>query len=206
MRALPNMTVIDVADAGEVSAVVEQIVDLDGPVYLRLKRGETPVIFDESYTLNLKRATVVKPGGDVVVVASGMMLAPAVKATEVAADAGVDVGLVYAPVIKPLDAATILDAVAGSKGVITAENHSVIGGLGSAVAEAMAEAGLGVKLRRVGVQDVFATAGSRPYLFKEFGLSARALAEAIWELAQAKMPLPVFAEVSEERPGVHEPV
>lgn len=206
MRALPNMTVIDLADAGEVSAVVGQIVDLDGPVYLRLKRGEIPLIFDEGYSLNLKRATVVKPGGDVVVVASGMMLAPAVKATEVAADAGVDVGLVYAPVIKPLDAATILDAVAGSKGVITAENHSVIGGLGSAVAEAMAEAGLGVKLRRVGVQDVFATAGSRPYLFKEFGLSARALAEGIWELAQAEVPLPVFAEVTEERPGVHEPV
>lgn len=206
MRALPNMTVIDVADAGEVSAVVGEIVDLEGPVYLRLKRGEIPVIFDEGYSLSLERATVLSEGGDVVVVASGMMLAPAIKATDVAQQVGLDVGLVYVPVIKPLDAATILEAASGKRGVITAENHSVIGGLGSAVAEVMAEAGLGVPLRRIGVQDVFATSGSRPYLFKEFGLSARALAETIWELSGADVPLPLFAEVTEERPGVHEPV
>lgn len=206
MRVLPNMTVIDVADAGEVSAVVEEIVDLEGPVYLRLKRGDIPVIFDEGYTLSLGQATVIKPGGEVVVVASGMMLAPAIKATEVAADAGIDVGLVYVPVLKPLDSDTVLEAANGAKGIITAENHSVVGGLGSAIAEAMAEAGFGVPLRRIGVQDVFATAGSRPYLFKEFGLSSRAIAERIWELSGATSQMPVFAEVTEERPGVHEPV
>ena len=206
MRSLPNMTVIDVADANEVSAVVEEIVDLDGPVYLRLKRGEIPVIFDEGYSLSLEQATVIKPGGEVVVVASGMMLAPAIKAIEVAADAGVDVGLVYVPVIKPLDSGSILKTAGKAKGIITAENHSVVGGLGSGVAEAMAEAGLGVPLRRVGVQDVFAIAGSRPYLFKEYGLSSRAIVERIWELSETGTPLPVFAEVTEERPGVHEPV
>lgn len=206
MRSLPNMTVIDVADSGEVSAVVEEIVDLDGPVYLRLKRGEIPVIFDDSYSLSLDEATVIRPGGEVVVVASGMMLAPAIKAAQVAGDAGVDVGLVYVPVIKPLDSVTILEAARGSRGVVTAENHSIIGGLGSAVAEVMAEAGLGVPLRRIGVQDVFATAGSRPYLFKEFGLSARALAETVWGLTGTSAPLPEFAEVTEERTGVHEPV
>jgi transketolase len=206
MRALPNMTVIDVADAGEVSAVVGEIVDVDGPVYLRLKRGEIPVIFDESYSLSLEQATVLKEGRDLVVVASGMMLAPAIKATEVADQAGLDVGLVYVPVIKPLDAVTILEAADGRRGVITAENHSVVGGLGSAVAEVMAEAGLGVPLRRIGVQDVFATAGSRPYLFKEFGLSSLALAETIWQLSGSDAPLPAFAEVTEERPGLHEPV
>lgn len=206
MRSLPNMTVIDVADAGEVSKVVEMIVDLDGPVYLRLKRGEIPVIFDEQYSLRLDRATSIEPAGDVVIVASGMMLAPAIKAMEVARENGVEVGLVYMPVIKPLDGEGILEVIRHTKGVITAENHSVIGGLGTAIAEVMAEEGLGVPLRRIGVQDVFATAGSRPYLFRKFGLSSRRLAEAIWELSGASTPVPVFDEVTEEKPGVHEPV
>lgn len=206
MRSLPNMTVIDVADAGEVSMVVGQIVDLPGPAYLRLKRGEIPVMFDESYSLSLTGATVIRPGGEVVIVASGMMLAPAIKATEVAAESGVEVGLVYVPVIKPLDSETILSAVAGSKGVITAENHSVIGGLGSAVAESLAEAGSGIPLRRVGVQDTYAIAGSRPYLFREYGLSTQNLIEVVWSLAGTGQAIPAIAEVTTETPGVHEPV
>jgi len=206
MRSLPNMTVIDVADASEVSAVVSEIVDLEGPVYLRLKRGEIPVMFDETYRLDLTRALVIEPEGEVVIVASGMMLAPAIKAREVAAEHGIAAGLVYVPVVKPLDAATILESVAGSKGVVTAENHSIIGGLGSAVAEVLAEAGSGVRLRRVGVQDRYATAGSRPYLFREFGLSSRRLLEVIWELTGTSDPVPELAEVTVETPGVHEPV
>lgn len=206
MRGLPNMTVVDVADAGEVSAVVAQIVDLEGPVYLRLKRGEIPVMFDDRYTLDLDRALVIRPRGEVVIVASGMMLAPAAKAAEVAAEAGIDVGLVYVPVIKPIDSTTILDQTDGVRGVITAENHSIIGGLGSAVAETLAEAGVGARLRRIGVQDTYATAGSRPYLFREFGLSSRRLLETIWELSDPDVEMPDIAEVTAETPGVHEPV
>lgn len=206
MRSLPNMTVIDVADAGEVAAVVEEIVDVDGPVYLRLKRGEIPVMFDDSYSLDLHQATVIRPGGDVMIMASGMMLAPAIKAVEVAADAGVTVGLVYVPVIKPLDTPTIIEAATGVGGVVTAENHSIIGGLGSAVAETMAEAGLGVPLRRVGVQDTFATAGNRPYLFREYGLSSRSLIDVIWDLTATRADKPEITEVTIETPGVHEPV
>jgi transketolase len=206
MRALPNMTVIDVADAGEVSEVVGMIVDLDGPVYLRLKRGEIPVIFDDQYSLRLDKATVIEPDGDVVIVASGMMLAPSIRVMDVARDNGVDVGLVYVPVIKPIDGETILEVIRDAMGVVTAENHSVIGGLGSAIAEVMAEEGLGVPLRRMGVQDEYATAGSRPYLFKKFGLSSQRIAEAVWELSGALSSVPEFPEITEERPGVHEPV
>lgn len=206
MRTLPNMTVVDVADAGEVSAVVETIVDVEGPVYLRLKRGEIPKIFDDSYSLNLTEATVIKPGEEVAVIASGMMLAPAIKAVEVAAEHGVGSSLVYVPVIKPLDAEGVLGAIGEARGVVTAENHSVIGGLGSAVAEVMAEAGAGVPLRRVGIQDVYATAGTRPYLFREFGLSSRRLVEEIWDLTGQSGPVPGLTEVTEEKPGVHEPV
>jgi transketolase len=181
MRALPNMTVIDVADAVEVRQVVEAIVDVPGPVYVRLKRGEIPVIFDEEHVLNLGRAEVLTEGTDVALFASGMMLAPALSAARVLGEHGVSVSVVNVPVIKPLDTVTVQGVAAEAKVVLTAENHSVIGGLGSAVAETIAEAGLGRPLRRIGLQDTFAEGSlSGPYLFEKYGLSTRSLIEAAW--------------------------
>jgi transketolase len=206
MRVLPNMTVIDIADAGETAQVVEAIADIDGPVYLRLKRGEIPVIFENDHRFSLDRATVVRPGGDVVICAAGMMLAPALKASDAAATVDIDVGIVYVPVIKPIDAGTVIEAAKAAKGIVTAENHSIIGGLGSAVAEVLAEAGLGTKLRRVGVEDRFATAGSRPYLFREYGLSSSRILERIWDLLSRDTPPPSVTEVEFETGGAFEPV
>ncbi|MDT7741924.1 MAG: transketolase [Actinomycetota bacterium] len=181
MRALPNMTVIDVADAVEVRQVVEAIVDVPGPVYVRLKRGEIPVIFDEEHVLNLDRAEVLTEGTDVALFASGMMPAPALSAARVLGEHGVSVSVVNVPVIKPLDTVTVQGVAAEAKVVLTAENHSVIGGLGSAVAETIAEAGLGRPLRRIGLQDTFAEGSlSGPYLFEKYGLSTRSLIEAAW--------------------------
>jgi transketolase len=181
MRALPNMTVIDVADAVEVRQVVEAIVDVPGPVYVRLKRGEIPVIFDEEHVLNLGRAEVLTEGTDVALFASGMMLAPALNAARALGEHGVSVSVVNVPVIKPLDTVTVQGVAAEAKVVLTAENHSVIGGLGSAVAETIAEAGLGRPLRRIGLQDTFAEGSlSGPYLFEKYGLSTRSLIEAAW--------------------------
>jgi transketolase len=181
MRALPNMTVIDLADAVEVRQVVEAIVDVPGPVYVRLKRGEIPVIFDEEHVLNLDRAEVLTEGTDVALFASGMMLAPALSAARVLGEHGVSVSVVNVPVIKPLDTVTVQGVAAEAKVVLTAENHSVIGGLGSAVAETIAEAGLGRPLRRIGLQDTFAEGSlSGPYLFEKYGLSTRSLIEAAW--------------------------
>jgi transketolase len=181
MRALPNMTVIDLADAVEVRQVVEAIVDVPGPVYVRLKRGEIPVIFDEEHVLNLGRAEVLTEGTDVALFASGMMLAPALSAARVLGEHGVSVSVVNVPVIKPLDTVTVQGVAAEAKVVLTAENHSVIGGLGSAVAETIAEAGLGRPLRRIGLQDTFAEGSlSGPYLFEKYGLSTRSLIEAAW--------------------------
>jgi transketolase len=181
MRALPNMTVIDVADAVEVRQVVEAIVDVPGPVYVRLKRGEIPVIFDEEHLLNLDRAEVLTEGTDIALFASGMMLAPALSAARVLGEHGVSVSVVNVPVIKPLDTVTVQGVAAEAKVVLTAENHSVIGGLGSAVAETIAEAGLGRPLRRIGLQDTFAEGSmSGPYLFEKYGLSTRSLIEAAW--------------------------
>src|SRR3984885_9744733 len=132
MRALPNMTVIDVADAVQTRQVVEAIADLPGPAYVRLNRGEIPVIFDEDHVLRLGRAEVLTAGTDVALFASGMMVAAALAAAQALGGHGVSVSVVNVPVIKPLDEDTVRSAAAGSEIVVTAENHSGIGGLGAA--------------------------------------------------------------------------
>lgn len=181
MRALPNMTVVDVADAVETRQVVGAVLDVPGPVYVRLKRGEIPVIFDDSHVLRLGRASVVAAGTDVALFASGMMLAAALAASRALGACGVSVSVINVPTIKPLDSAAVLGAAAGMRLVVTAENHSIIGGLGSAVAETMAEAGAGCPLRRVGLRDTFAEGAlDAPYLFERYGLSTAAIVEAIW--------------------------
>jgi transketolase len=206
MRAIPNMTVIDVADAVEVRQVAAAIVDVDGPVYVRLKRGEIPVIFDDDHVLNLGLAEVLVPGTDVALFASGMMLAPSLTAARTLREHGVSVSVINVPVIKPLDVATVRGAAAAAKIVVTAENHTVIGGLGSAVAETIAEAGLGRPLRRVGLRDTFAEGSlSGPYLFDKYGLSTRTLIETIWSAVGRPGPAP-FAPAVPAESGEYSPV
>ena len=192
MRAVPNLTVLDVADAVEVRQVAAAVVDVDGPVYVRLKRGEIPVIFGADHKLRLDRANVLTPpGGDVALFASGMMLAPALAAAGALGEAGVTVSVVNVPVLKPLDAATVTSVAAAARAVVTAENHVVTGGLGSAVAEAVAEAGLGRRLRRVGLRDTFAEgARTGPYLFAKYGLSTQAIVDAAWAALDRAGPPP----------------
>jgi len=206
MRAIPNMTVIDVADAVEIRQVVPQIVDLPGPVYLRLKRGEIPVIFDEGHTMSLTNAQVLTTGKDVALIANGMMLASALAAAEVLDGAGVSVAVVNAPVVKPFDTRTIVDVAEGSSAVVTAENHTIIGGLGSAVAETLAEAGLARPLRRVGLRDTFAE-GSKtaPYLFRKYGLSTQDVVAAAWSALGRTDAAPPTAELQLD-PGEYAPV
>ncbi len=184
MRALPGMTVLDVADAVEARQVPAAIVDVDGPVYVRLKRGEIPVMFGDDHRLRLDRADVLArgdDGDDVALLASGMMLAPALAAATLLRSHGVSVSVVNVPVIKPLDAATVLDVARAARVVVTAENHTIVGGLGSAVAEALAEAGLGRPLRRIGLPDTFAEGAlTAAYLFGKYGLSTQAIADAAW--------------------------
>jgi transketolase len=206
MRALPNMTIVDVADAVETRQVVEAVVDVPGPVYVRLKRGEIPVIFDDDHVLNLSRAEVLMPGTDVALFASGMMLAPALTAARALGEHGVSVSVVNVPMIKPFDTATVQGAAAEAKIVVTAENHSVIGGLGSAVAETLAEAGLGRPLRRIGLRDTFAEGAlNGPYLFGKYGLSTRTLTETIWSALRRPGPAP-SAPVATAESGEYSPV
>ena len=293
MRAIPGMTVIDVADATETAQVVAAMADVPGPVYLRLKRGEIPVIFPADHSLSLDRAQVLEwrgeamdggaqttggagtdgggvtsggaqtsggavsaggaqiagaadttggghhtggaltsggaqttgladtsgggvstgggvssggagirdggwsstsgaaPSSDVALLASGMMVAPALAAARVLEAAGAVTVVVNIPVIKPLDTETVLAVAAASQAVITAENHTVIGGLGSAVAEALAESGLGRPLRRIGLQDTFAEgAKDAAYLFTKYGLTTQHIVDTAWSVLHRPGPTP----------------
>jgi transketolase len=206
MRALPGMTVVDVADAVEVRQVAALIVDIDGPVYVRLKRGEIPVIFGGDHRLRLDRAGVLTRGGDVALFASGMMLAPALAAARLLESHGVSVSLVNVPVIKPLDTATVAEVAAAAAVVVTAENHTIVGGLGSAVAETLAEAGLGRPLRRVGLRDTFAEGSlTAPYLFEKYGLSTQAIVDTAWAALGRRDRSPA-AEIAPAEPGEYSPV
>ena len=205
MRALPNMTVVDVADAVETRLAVQAIADHEGPVYLRLKRGEIPVIFGEDHEFALDRAQVLRPGGEVMIAASGMMVSAAIAAAESLGAHGIDAGVLNVPVLKPLDSATILRAAAGVRAVITAENHSVVGGLGSAVAEVLAESGSPALLRRVGIQDRFAESGSRPYLFSRYGLSVADIVRSAWDALGRTDAPPRAREIAVDE-GTYAPV
>ncbi len=206
MRAIPGMTVIDVADAVEVRQVARTIVDVDGPVYVRLKRGEIPVIFSDDHELRLDRADVLAVGEDLALFASGMMLAPALAAAGVLGSSGVSAAVTAVPVIKPLDAETVVTVASKASAVITAENHLVTGGLGSAVAEALAEAGVGRKLRRIGLRETFAEGAlTAPYLFEKYGLSTQSIINEAWDLLGRPGHAPV-AEGAPAEEGEYSPV
>ena len=187
MSALPNMTVVDVADAGEITQAVTAVADIPGPVYLRLKRGEIPVIFPPDHRLQLDRVQQIdserstEGGLDVTIFACGMMVASALSAARALRGAGLTVQVCNVAQLKPIDRVGVLEQARGARAVVTAENHSVIGGLGSAVARVLAEEGLGVTLRMVGVQDRFAEAASARYLFEHYGLSSSDVVRAAFQ-------------------------
>lgn len=176
MRALPGMVVVEPACATHVAPLLAQLVAHRGPAYMRIKRGDLPRLFMPDSLPPLGKAQVVRPGRDGWILASGVMVTLAMEALEALAVQGIQAGLVNIATVKPLDVALVRDLAAGGKPILVAENHSVIGGLGSAVAEVIAEAGLAVRFARLGVADVFAEGASAPYLFQTYGLSAAAIA------------------------------
>ncbi len=179
MRALPNMTVVEPADANEIRAAVRAIADHDGPVYLRIKRGEVPVMEQTAgREFRVGPAEIVREGGDVAIVACGLMVTLALDAAAVLAREGIEATVVNVATLKPLDQATIAAVAARTERVVTAENHSLIGGLGSAVAETLLEAGVSCRFARVGIRDTFAEGSSAPYLFEKYGLTSAAIVEA----------------------------
>ena len=180
-RGMPNLTIVDPADALEIEQAVPAIAAHDGPVYMRLLRGNVPLILDEyGYKFELGKAKSIRPGNDVLVISTGLATMRALQAAELLEKDRVGVEVLHAPTIKPLDLETIrAAAVRGGRVVVVAENHTVIGGLGEAVAAALLRAGITPRFRQIGLPDEFLAAGALPTLHHRYGLSAEAMARQI---------------------------
>lgn len=183
MRATPNMTVIETADATEVESVLDVAHAVDGPVYIRMLRGEVPRLFPTTEPMRLDRVRILSEGDDVTVFTAGITTEEAMRAAAPLAAAGVSITHVHVSTHKPFDDPLIVESIRRAKhGVVTLENHTIVGGLGSAVAEVMAEHGVGTRLRRLGLRDTYAHGASRQFLMREYGLDAPALVRGIEEL------------------------
>jgi transketolase len=180
-RAMPNMTVIDPCDALEIEQIVPAIAAHRGPVYMRLLRGQVPVVLDEyDYKFELGKAKLIRGGRDVLIISSGIMTMRALEAAKTLADDRVQAAVLHVPTIKPLDVETILRE-AGQSGrlVVVAENHSEIGGLGEAVAALLMRSGIHPAFRQIALPDEFLAAGALPTLHDRYGLSTAAVTAAI---------------------------
>jgi len=188
MRTLPGMTVLDPADATEIEQAVFAMVDHPGPVYARMMRREVRRVLDpDRYRFRIGRAVPLRAGRDVLLVSTGLMLEPTIEAAATLAGEGVSAGVVHVPTLKPLDRECLLDLARDAGAVVTAENHLVTGGLGSAVAETLAES-LPLPLERVGLRDTFAMPGTPEFLFARYGLTADAVAQAARRAIARKVP------------------
>lgn len=180
MRALPNMTVLDCGDATDVESILDVVEKISGPVYIRMLRGEIPRIFPANEKFKLNSARVLSQGDDILLLTSNICTEEALRATKVLKDRGVKINHLHISTLKPFNDERVIEALKNNKGaVITMENHSVIGGLGTAVAELMAEFGISRKLYKLGICDVFSHGASKKYLMKEHGFDALSLVRKI---------------------------
>lgn len=181
MRSIPNMMVIDPCDALEIEQAVPAIAAHNGPVYMRLLRGQVPLVLDEyDYRFEPGKARLLRDGRDLLLVSSGLLTMRALEVAKALAADRIDVGVLHVPTIKPLDTATILrEAQRPGRLVVVAENHSVIGGLGEAVATALLEEGVAPRFRRIALPDAFLDAGALPTLHDRYGISTEAMSATL---------------------------
>ena len=181
MRGIPGLTIIDPCDALDIEQAVPQMADHKGPVYMRLARGNVPLVLDEyDYKFELGMAKLLRDGNAVLVIASGFMTMRSLEVADQLKADGVDVAVLHVPTIKPLDEQTILaEARRSGRLVVVAENHSVIGGLGEAVASLLMRSGVAVPFRQVALPDAFLDAGALPTLHDRYGISADAMSRQI---------------------------
>jgi transketolase len=183
MRALPNMTILEPGDASEIEAALDIAYETPGPVYVRQLRGEVPLLFDKDEPMKLGRARKLFSGKDLVLLTSGICTEEGMRVALALRAKGLSISQYHISTLKPFNHPEITEEIAASRfGAVTLENHSIIGGLGSVIAETMAEAGVNKPLRRLGIRDTFVHGASRRYLMKEYGLDAMALIAAIEEM------------------------
>lgn len=177
MRSIPNMRVIAPCDGVEVKSVLKNIAEIPGPFYVRLARPATPVIFEESYEFKLGRGTVIKEGKEGVIIACGLMTAIALEASDILSKEGINIGVVSMSSIKPVDTELIKNLSEQYKFIFSCEDHSIIGGLGGAIAEVLPPTN--AKLVRLGMEDEFGDTGKFEELLRFYRLDAESIAEKI---------------------------
>jgi transketolase len=183
MRATPNMTILETGDATEVETVLDVAHNIDGPVYVRFLRGDIPRLFPKSEPMELNKARVLSSGDDVTIITAGICTEEAMRASAILREKGASIEHLHISTHKPFNDPQVLESIQKAKhGIITMENHTIVGGLGSAVAEMMAENAIGKRLIRLGLKDVYPHGASRHYLMKEYHLDAMAFVQAIDEL------------------------
>jgi transketolase len=182
MRAIPGLTVVDPCDALDIEQAVPQIAAHKGPVYMRLLRGNVPLVLDEyGYKFELGKAKLLRDGADVLVISSGFMTMRSLEVARQLEDDKISVAVLHCPTIKPLDEASILAEVRKSgRLVVVAENHSIVGGLGEAVAGLLLREGAAPsKFKMLGLPDAFLDAGALPTLHDRYGISAEKVAKSL---------------------------
>ena len=181
LRSFANMTLLVPADQWEIEAAMDAAIDAKGPVYLRLGAGMEPHLPIPRSDFQIGRAFSLVEGKDISLIATGYMVHKALEAAETLAQEGISVAVYDHPTIKPLDKESVIEAARGRKLVVSVEEHNIYCGLGSAVAEVMAEAGMAVPLRRLGLPDVYGSVGEREDLLKKYGLDAAGIVRAVRE-------------------------
>lgn len=181
MRAIPNMTVIDPCDALEIAQAVPAIAAHKGPVYMRLLRGQVPLVLDEyDYTFELGKAKLLRDGNDLLVISSGILTMRALEVAKALEADRIGCAVLHVPTLKPLDTEAILrEARRDGRLVVVAENHSTIGGLGEAVATTLLDAGVAPRFKRIALPDAFLDAGALPTLHDRYGISTEAMTTTI---------------------------
>jgi transketolase len=182
MRMVPGLVVIDPCDATEIAAATRAIAAYDGPVYMRLLRGKVPVVLPADYRFEIGKAVRLREGRNVGIISTGFMSERAIDAAAALENRGISVGVLHVPTIKPFDTAAVIDFAKSVGQLVSAENHVVVGGLGSLVAETLFDAGVVKKLTRIGIPDRHIECGSVPVLQETYGLTTIRVTETIASL------------------------
>lgn len=185
MSSLPNMTVFVPADEAETFGAIESAANMDGPVYIRLGRAGVPPVHGEGFTFQPGKAVVVREGRDATVIAAGIMVSAAMEAASALSAEGIEIRVISMHTIKPVDVEAVVAAARETGAIVTAEEHSVIGGLGGAVSEIVCE-NFPAPVKRVGLPDVFGESGTPAELLEKYGLTPGAVANAVREVINRK--------------------
>jgi len=189
LRGLPNLTILECGDATDVESAPDAALSAKGPVYVRMLRGDIPRLFSQNEPMKVNRSRILSWGNDLALLTSGICTEEAMKAVKVLKSGGIGIEHLHVSTHKPFTDLQVLEAIKRTKTVITMENHTVMGGLGTAVAEMIAEAGLARKLVKIGLNDTFAHGAGKNYLMKKYGIDGMSLIKTIEKMTGRKFNL-----------------